>query len=324
MNKLFFLMVCFVLGSYVQAQVETILRVDHLLAGQPFKLNQEATSPMGTKFKLTRLQYYISGIKITHDGGQVLLLNKLYLFVDPSKPSSKEFILGALNGVSSVEKIEFAVGVDALSNHLDPASYPANHPLAPKNPTMHWGWTSGYRFIAVEGKAARSNGSFLDDIAIHTVGDENFKTKVHDVTSSLESGKLYINMKAEYNQLFDGIILDGGNTNHSESGSAAEICTNASLKVFSPVAPTATKDVYNNARTQALYTADGILIKYSFAAGSNLQFQVFDSNGKLMQTDRIRSNEGILKIPSQILSGTYYYSFLQGNQTLSTGKFSKN
>jgi hypothetical protein len=323
MKKILLFMVLIAIGTLSNAQTEFVLRFDHRLDDKAFALNQEATSPAGTKYKLTRLQYYISGVTITHDGGQKLILNNLYLFVDPSKPASASFSLGTLSGISNIEKIEFAVGVDVASNHLDPASYPSSHPLAPKNPTMHWGWTSGYRFIAVEGKAARANGLFLDDIAIHTVGDFNFTIKSYNINSKPENGKSYIDMKAEYNLLFDGITLAGGNNNHGESGSAAMLCSNASLKVFSPSTLNATTNLLNNKYSKTVYGSNGISIQYSLPENNKHYFNLYDSNGKGISESVIHSSEGSIHIDDQIISGSYYYTFEKGNQIVSTGKLFK-
>lgn len=72
--------------------------------------------------------------------------------------------------VNKVEAITFSVGVEQAYNHLDPASFPPDDPLAPQNPEMHWGWVSGYRFAAVEGEA----GPNLDQhFEIHSIGDAN-------------------------------------------------------------------------------------------------------------------------------------------------------
>lgn len=314
-------MILIALGQSSQAQTEVILRFDHRLDGKAFALNQEATSPKGTKYKTTRLQFYISGLKITHDGSQELALNNVYLFVDPSNPNSKEFSLGTFTDISIIEKIDFAIGVDAASNHLDPASYPLNHALAPKNPTMHWGWTAGYRFISLSANAARTNGSFLDVVNIEGLGDTNFKTKSYPAQTIVENGKIYIDFLAEYNLLLDGIVIAGGANNHGETGSAAVLIANGSQKVFSPfIHHTATKDAYNNLYSEVIYGGNVVFIKYSFTSNSKLQFKLYDSNGKTMQESTLNTKEGILNIEDQVPTGNYFYSFTQEQQVVSTGK----
>ncbi len=323
MKKLFHFIIFLALGQASQAQSEVIFRIDHRLDGKAFALNQEATSPKGTKYKVTRLQFYLSGLKITHDGGQELSLASVYLFVDPSKQSSNQFSLGNLNNINTIEKIEFACGVDAASNHLDPASFPINHPLAPKNPTMHWGWTAGYRFISLSANAARTNGSFLDAVNIEGLGDSNYKIKSYPVSGTLENGKIYINMVAEYNKLLEEIVIAGGATNHGETGSAAVLVANASQIVFSPAAPVSTKEVFNNNLSEVIYTSSDIQVKYSFPSNINMTFKLYDVNGNTIQQSKLQEKEGTITLENQLNVGNYFYSFTNGNQTISTGKVSK-
>lgn len=324
MKKLLLLLILSVLSRMSQAQTEVVLRFEHRLDGKAFALNQETTSPKGTKYKTSRLQFYISGLKITHDGGQELALNSVFLFVDPSKQDSKEFSLGILSNITYIEKIDFAIGVDPASNHLDPASYPANHPLAPKNPTMHWGWTAGYRFISLTAAAARADGSFLDAVNIEGLGDANFKTKSYPAQTSIENGKVFIDFLAEYNLLLEDIIIAGGANNHGETGSAAVLIANGSQRVFSPfIHHTATKDAYNNSLSQTIYTQTDVFVKYSFPEVSDIKFKLYDSNAKLAQESLIQSKDGMIPIQNQIIAGNYFYAFTQGNQIVSTGKIVK-
>lgn len=323
MKKLFLFLILIALVQLSQAQTEVILRFDHRLDGKAFALNQEATSPKGTKYKVTRLQFYLSGLKITHDGGQELSLTTVYLFVDPSKPASNQFSLGTFNNINNIEKIEFACGVDAASNHLDPASFPINHPLAPKNPTMNWGWTAGYRFISLSANAARTNGSFLDAVFIEGLGDSNYKVKSYSVSGTLENGKIYVDMVAEYNKLLEDIVIAGGATNHGETGSAAVLVANTSQKVFSPATPVSTKDVLNNYLSEVIYTSSDIQIKYAFPSNMNMTFKLYDVNGNTIQQSKLQEKEGTIALENQLNVGNYFYSFTNGNQTISNGKVSK-
>ncbi len=320
------LLVCsflFFTASLLTAQTEIKLRIDHRLDGKAFALNQEAGSPSGTKYKLTRLQYYLSGFKITHDGGQTTVLDQLYFLVDPSKANSKELSIGSFSNITTIENIEFAVGVDYASNHLDPAAYPASHPLAPKNPSMHWGWTSGYRFIALEGKAGRVNGQFIDDIGIHTVGNSNYKINSYTITGKMENGILYLDMIAEYNLLLEGISIAGGANNHGESGSASTLCINASTKVFSPATPSATGDIFNNAFSKVIYNADQIFIKYALPSSESYEFNLFDSRGTLINKMKLSDKEGLIPVQNQLSQGAYYYLISTMKNPVTSGKILK-
>jgi len=56
------------------------------------------------------------------------------------------------------QAIRFRVGVDAATDKSDPAIWPPEHPLHPDVCGLHWGWQSGYVFLAIEGHWGKANG----------------------------------------------------------------------------------------------------------------------------------------------------------------------
>ncbi len=321
MKNLFQIILIFSISAFTHAQSELILKFDHQLAGNKFALDQETTSPKGTKYKLSRLQYYLSGFKVVHDGGQVLELNQTYFLVDPSQQNSNELSLGLHTGIQKVEQIEFAIGVDAASNHLDPTTYSSDHPLAPKNPTMHWGWAAGYRFISFNGNSARNNGSFLDVLSIEGLGDANYKPKRYDVTGKTENDKIYIEFIAEYNRLLESINISGGANSHGETGIAATMVLNGSSLVFSPKTTTSVDDVNKDLNVEIHYSRREVSIKYNNLTKHDLELGVFDVSGKRVLTESVRDASGDILIPESWQSGTYIYNFTYSGKLLATGKF---
>lgn len=309
------------ISIFAYAQKELILKFDHQLGGNKFALNQETSSPKGTKYKLSRLQYYLSGFKIIHDGGQVLELSQTYFLVDPSNPNSIELNLGIHTGIQNVEQVEFAIGVDAASNHLDPTTYPSDHPLAPKNPTMHWGWTAGYRFISFNGNSARNNGSFLDVLSIEGLGDVNYKPKRYDVAGKTENDKIYIEFVAEYNKLLESININGGANSHGETGIAAVMVLNGSSLVFSPKTTTSVDDAKKDLSVDIHYSGKEVSINYNNLTKQDLELGVFDVSGKRVLTKPLNDASGEISIPASWQSGTYIYNITYSGKLLATGKF---
>ena len=130
-----------------------LLRINHELGTTPFALNTGAKNNLNDDFNISRLEYYLSQFTIVHDGGMETNMNNIYALVDASVATDIQ--LGNHN-ITSVEAVKFYIGVDSATNHTDPASYSSTHALAPKSPSMHWGWASGYRFAALEGKGGSS------------------------------------------------------------------------------------------------------------------------------------------------------------------------
>lgn len=232
MKSLLFVALLFALHATTYAQERNVVLVlNHSLNGSQFAFNTpQQTGTAGRMFKLTRLEYYVSGIQIVHDGGQVTSIPDLYLLVNPS--SNKSYTLG-MHAFTQIEGIRFNIGVDPARNHADPATYPVSHPLALKNPSMHWGWAAGYRFIALEGFSGASANMLTTNFQIHALGDELYKPIQISAPAVLQGNELLVAIQAEYKNALQGIDLSQGPINHSAEGEALVMMQNFGALVFS-------------------------------------------------------------------------------------------
>lgn len=219
---------CFLSFTSITAQKNVILEINHFLGENSFNFSQMDANNMDHNFEVTRLQYYLSEIAVIHDGGQETMIQDLYALVDAGELTSID--LGTVD-VTSIEGISFHVGVDEANNHLDPASWPTDHALYPKFPSMHWGWAAGYRFLVIEGNA----GSNLNNLfQLHGLGDKNyFKSSV--LNSSIEKdGAHYIYVDADYTRGIEDISISSGVISHGETGEAQKAVENFRDYVFGP------------------------------------------------------------------------------------------
>lgn len=230
MKKVISLITVLVMALNVSAQTDVKLTVNHLLGSSPFAFNSEAENDLGHKVKLQRLEYYISGISITHDGGTVTDALDVYILVNANKTDTVQ--LGSFN-VTNIESINFSIGVDPGVNNGDPAQWVAPHALAPRFPSMHWGWASGYRFVAMEGK---SGTNFTRDFQIHALGNKNYFRQSIPTSASEVNGALVISLNADYTKAVSQIRMANGLIEHSENKEAAECLRNFQTKVFSSLA----------------------------------------------------------------------------------------
>ncbi|MES2379537.1 MAG: MbnP family protein [Bacteroidota bacterium] len=209
------------------AQKNVVLRVHHLLAGQPFAFNQASSNNLGNGFNLSRLEYYVSSIKVKHDGGMTMNATDVYALVKANSTST-DIDLSSLS-VNTIEGIAFSIGVNAPQNNQDPTQWASGHPLAPKSPSMHWGWTAGYRFVAMEGKTGTNLNTVFE---IHALGNVNYFEQTINTTATQENGKWIINVYADYAQSLRGIAISQGVISHGETGEAATLLTNFKTNVF--------------------------------------------------------------------------------------------
>jgi hypothetical protein len=292
--------------------------MDQKLGDNPFTLNQAVESELGYYFNITRLQYYVSEIVLTHDGGQVTPITDLYILVNPA--TDAEFPLGNL-AVTHIEKIQFSVGVDQAHNHLDPASYDETHPLAPQNPSMHWGWASGYRFIALEGLAGADANSMNNIYQIHTVDDANYYTVYLDVSGVQSGDDLLININADYAQFLKGLDVSAGVISHASTGPSRTIVNNI-RDVFSAGVSTSliAPDVVGTFNSFPNPARGSFHIHYDFPGYSELQVSISDLSGKTIYNSRLDHRSNNETIPSNWNAGIYVIQLYTPEKILAIDK----
>lgn len=130
-KPLLFLLFALFAGS-LSAQTEIVLNLQHQFGNSDFVMDDPYTTTAGYDLKIERLEYYLSELVIIHDGGQQTAVSNTWLLVRADEDTA--FSLGSYN-VQSIEGLNFSVGVNYDVNHADPSTYPADHPLAPQNPS---------------------------------------------------------------------------------------------------------------------------------------------------------------------------------------------
>lgn len=317
MKKNFLLLAFALIGFTARGQFQIAIHMKQLLGEQPFYYNTSTQLDSAYFIKISRLQYYISEVKLIHDGGQVTPVTDVYFLVTPVKDSILE--LGTFT-IGDLEKIQFSIGVDQAHNHLDPASFPSSHPLSPKNPTMHWGWTAGYRFVAFEGNAGNNGVTFPNNYQIHTVDDTNYRTITLDVEETIDGDHMKIPIRADYMRLLDNINVAPGLISHASTGASKTLINNMRDHVFtgaqsnSFIEPGIEGNLIifpNPARGQ-------ITLKYDFPNRYDLTFQLIDLSGKVVFNQEIPKSSGNENIQFNLLPGIYIASIRQGNILLAT------
>jgi hypothetical protein len=226
------------LGTSLVGQNQIQLNINNKLGAEGFALNMAATNNITHDFKITRLQYYISEISVIHDGGTETAIEDLYVLANAADAESTQIDLGS-HDINEVEGVNFHIGVDYDHNHLDPSTYQASHPLAPQNPSMHWGWASGYRFLAIEGDAG---SSYDQDFELHGLGNDNYFKVELTMAATATDNVVLLNVDADYTHLFEDIQINSGVIVHGVGGEAKKAMENMRDFVFTPAQTTSTVD----------------------------------------------------------------------------------
>lgn len=290
------------LNTFAQSNVS--IQINHLLQGTLYENEVVTTNDLDNEFMIDRLQYYLSGFSLVHDGGQVTLVEDLYVLVSLLESNESTMIeLGEYN-ISSLESVKFHFGVDEQANHADPSVLHPSHALAPKFPSMHWGWAAGYRFIALEGK---SGPNIDQELQFHCIGDE-FYTELEFPVSMSEQSEYVLTLDAEYTNLLQGIDVSSGLIIHGGTGEVIDLAENIANNVFTTSGVTNTEDseivkefeVFPNPSFNGMFNIDIDILT------SNNRIIIFDALGKTVSTVQ-QTNTSQIEILNQ---GFYYISIV--------------
>jgi Secretion system C-terminal sorting domain len=227
-----FLLVPLLIASFqtVVAQKKVNLVIAHKLGSAPFSYNTTVQNNLGQDFQFTRVNYYISGITIVHDGGvETLVPANTYLLVKADYNNFK-FNLGQFN-VTNIEAIKFNTGVNAPVNNQDITTWNLLHPLSFQTPSMHWGWTAGYIFMALEGKTGATMSNYF---AMHAMFNQNYMEQQINLTGNNVGNEININLDADYTQALKNINLSLLPFHHGENLTDLDALKNFRASVFKP------------------------------------------------------------------------------------------
>lgn len=299
----------------MNAQSSVNIQINHLLDGVEFQNETNSSNDLGNDFMVNRLQYYLSGFSITHNGGQITEVEDLYVLVSLLESTDPTMIeLGEFD-IENLESVRFYFGVDEQANHSDPSLLHPDDPLAPQFPSMHWGWAAGYRFIALEGKS----GPNLDQVfEFHCIGDQFYQQIEIPVTMNSEASYT-VELDAEYKNILKGINVSSGLIIHGGNGAMPTLATNVVESVFTTAAVTSTTDseLVNSFEVFPNPVTNGQLNIQMDINASNNVLRVQDALGRVIYNETQSSNTQI----ELSNSGLYFLSITNyAGEVLATRK----
>lgn len=321
-----------VIGAcFAQAQNTINLSIEHYLQDQPFALEEASASYDGRTFDVSRMQYYVSEISITDEQGNVTTYDSMWTLVDASTTTDIDLGTGSMDSIVS---ITFFIGVDSAHNHLDPATYPSEHPLAFQNPSMHWGWANGYIFSAMGGRSGENLGQFYE---LHGLGDENYFSVTLPTQVAANNGELDITVYANYAEIVRGIDISPGLISHGPIYEAQTSLENIRDYVFSTEVPTST--AYQGVDTTDSNVSVGEISSSSFKLYPNptltglIQIDrpnsntcssvvVHDAQGSVVWRDELAPSERSLHLDF-LPAGVYQISLLENGAPIAREKLVK-
>jgi len=302
-------------ATHLFAQTNLTLNMEQFLNGTAIEYNKEATNNLDNSFKINRLQYYVSGFSVKHDGGKTTEISDTYFLIDPTKHNS--FDLGS-HDVTNMESITFYVGVDKAKNHADPSQYSSEHPLAPKSPSMHWGLSAGYRFVAMEGKAG---GSLNTTFEVHALGNDYYYPIEIPFAETAKDGAINVALRAEYSKLLEGIDVSQGLIVHGAFGEAIELLKNFRDHVFTnAIGEGNVLSIPSTDIMTGMYpNPSSGMLNMSFERLVSASVEVLDLHGKILYSEDFKGNQFSTEV--DLNSGVYLVRVRENNGILSTRKW---
>ncbi len=323
MKYLFFIQLFLYLSSNVFAQGNITLKLNHEWNGTPFSYDQKYYDNSGRTLQITRVQYYLSGFEI-QDNGQSIPLKDHYVL---ASANISNYNLNSLT-IDKLQGLKFDVGVDVEKNHLNPAIYDESHPLALKNPSMHWGWAAGYRFLVIEGSIDDDKDGLLDKkFEFHVTANDEYLTPVNKIeTTGKINGKdteieLYVNI-ADW--LKDIDLAEAG-YNHGVYWLNETIMFNTNkFKVFDTEATASLRKHPQQGSGHVVFDYGlpyAPTIFYEFPYENRVNLKVIDMQGKILKFENDLSNAGNYFINMELPQGTYLAVFESDKAFLVSKKF---
>ena len=155
---------------------ELAIEISHVAGSAPVLQGGEITTTAGETLKVTRLQYYLSNLRLLRPDGSWWTPTRDpktadgYWLVDLAKPDSQHFVINDAPA-GEYSGIELLIGVDAARNGAGAQTGALDPALG-----MFWTWATGYIHFKLEGRSPASTA--VDQAVTLHLGGEGVQRSV--------------------------------------------------------------------------------------------------------------------------------------------------
>lgn len=148
----------------------------------------------GTDVQFTNVAFYLGDMKFETSDGKTFESSSRYNLIKPGVYNFNFSV--AADEVAedySLSRVTFFVGVDADTNaetEMDFTEREVDDPLGQQNPSMHWGWAGGYKFLNIDGFAdIDGDGEFETKLTYHLGKDSFLKNISLSTNKKIDEGE---------------------------------------------------------------------------------------------------------------------------------------
>ncbi|MES2660554.1 MAG: MbnP family protein [Verrucomicrobiota bacterium] len=202
--------------AFCHGQQRLEVTLDPLFASQPLSFDTLALET-GAKQRVsvTRCDLLVSGAALQREDGTWLGASTWAAFIS-ARAGRNAFTLANIPA-GKFSRLKFQIGLAPAVNRVDPARYPADHPLNPTVNGMHWGWQGGYVFAALEGRWRTREGG-VGGYSFHLANEGNVATVELPMTLDLTEDRT-LRLAFHVDRIFNSMVITSENAaTHSRSG----------------------------------------------------------------------------------------------------------
>jgi hypothetical protein len=123
-------------------------------------------------FTVSRLKYYVSNIRLKKSDNTYYTIPESYYLIDASVSNDTMITIPNVP-LGTYTEAAISIGVDAGRNHTGAQTGALDPTIASD---MFWTWSTGYRFLLLEGTYRTASSAGYNGLVFHISDDINFKT----------------------------------------------------------------------------------------------------------------------------------------------------
>ncbi len=191
------------------------LHIHNMVGTSAFAYNTTYQDGAGNDYQFTLAKMYMSNPVFMDMSMNVLHSPSAYAYIDAGSTHNVDF---GTTTTGHYHMMNFKVGIDSATNHMDPAQYASGHPLAFAVPSNHWSWSNGYRFISLEGIVDTDGDGSMETNFVFHIGSDALLT-THNNLMIHADVDMYtdeeIHLEIDWGKFFTGVDLSTDNSTHT-------------------------------------------------------------------------------------------------------------
>ena len=216
-------------------------KFNHFFDNQIFSFDSIYNDDFNNNIQFSRASFYFGNLKFKTNDNEIIESSSKYFLINPNV---ENYVFGSISN-SNISLIDFIIGIDSITNHLDPAIYQNDNDLSYQTPSTHWqmginpnDWS--YLFIVLEGRVDLNNNQTFDggeNFVFHIGGDQLSNAESNLSCNLIEETPLAhkIELNVNWANLIDNINLSIDNFTHTSDNLqlASSISENANNLISS-------------------------------------------------------------------------------------------